>query len=483
MTTRPNIVLILADDLGWTDLSGGRTCLGRGSDYYRTPNIDALAAAGVAFDNAYTTGPNCLPTRAALWSGRCAARTGCYTVPPSNRGQEQARQLDAAPTNSALAASYVTIAEAVRAAGYVTAYFGKWHLGDDPTLGPVAQGFASNAGGSWAGSVASHFANAAGGWPLPGLPANGVAGQFLADRLTDEAVAFLGQPRAEPFFAAVSHFSPHVPVQAPAADIAAFDGVPKGVRHRDQVYAAMLKNLDDNVGRVVAALESTDDPRNPGHKLIENTVVVFLSDNGGVGGYDGVAPDITHQYPLRGGKGMLYEGGIRVPLIVRWDGVVTAGRVESEPVTSLDLYPTLAGIAGATLRTVPLELDGDDIRMMLLGGAIAPRSLFWHFPCYLEADAAAGTWRTTPVSVVRNDNWKLLFFHETRRIELYDLAADLGETTNVAGSNFGLASSLCTALRDWLRDTGAALPRIKGTATEVPYPAAFTTTETPMGVR
>ena len=477
----PNIVLILADDLGWADLSGGATSRGNGSDYYRTPNLDALAAAGVAFDSAYAAGPNCLPTRAALWSGVCAARTGCYTVPPSNRGLEQHRKLDAAPTTSALAGSHVTLAETLRAAGYATGYFGKWHLGDDPASGPQSQGFDRNAGGSWAGMVSTHFADAAGGWPIPGLPPNGRAGQFLADRLTDEAIAWTGAQQG-PFFAAVCHFSPHVPTQAPAADIAAFDGVPLGVRHRNQVYAAMLKNLDDNVGRLVAHMAATDDPRAFGAKLIANTVVVFMSDNGGVGGYTDAGPpgsgmaNITDQAPLRGGKGMLYEGGLRVPLIVRWDGVLTPGTVDSSTlVTTLDLYPTLAAVAGAT----PTGLDGVDI----LQQPPVQRYLYWHFPCYLEADAAAGTWRTTPVSVIRSGRWKLHYRYETRKLELYDLDADIGEAHDVAGNHFGTAAQLCSKLREWLVSTGAALPRVKGTLAQVPYPAAYSVTTTQRGTR
>lgn len=481
---KPNIVLIVADDMGWTDVSTGKTNLGNPSDYYQTPNIDRLASLGKSFDNAYSCGPNCVPTRATLWSGQYTPKTGIYTVPPSNRGNSVFRKLDAAPTISEMQSSVVTIAESLTPQGYNSGYFGKWHLGNDPNRGPLPQGFSVNHGGNITGSLVSHFALSDGSFTsLPGLGPNGKPYQFMADRLTDEAISFIDNSTSA-FFAAVMHYSPHSPIQAPVEDMTYFNDIPKGVRHKNQIYAAMLKNLDMNIGRIIFNLESTDDPRWPGHKLIENTVVIFISDNGGVGGYadagvNGVV-DYTHQYPLKGGKGMLYEGGIRVPMIIRWDGVISPNTVDSTPVITLDLYPTIAKIAGATL----LEgLDGLDLRPLFSDNSLGRQELFWHFPCYLEADVVNGTWRTTPVSVIRKGNWKLFFFYENRKIELYHLGTDIGENTNIAGHNFALVSSMITSLKDWLVETGAKMPLEKGTTKEVPYPSVLTVKETPAIVK
>jgi arylsulfatase A-like enzyme len=476
---KPRIVFVLVDDLGWTDLSTGRTSKGNGSDYYRTPNIDALAARGMSFDNAYACGPNCAPTRAALLTGLHPARTGVYTVlswPPARN-----RRLDPAPNRSFLLHSAWTIAETVRTVGYATGHFGKWHLGDDPDIGPRAQGFDHNAGGTGFGTVSGgssgHFARSDGSWDLPGLPANGMPYQFIAERLTDEAIAWMDANKHRPFLCWLSHFSVHTPIQAPAADVAAFDGVPPGHFHHDQVYAGMLKNLDDNVGRVVRFLEETEDPARPGSKLIDNTVVVFTSDNGGVGGYASAgvvgARDITHQFPLRSGKGSLYEGGIRVPLIVRWDGRVPAGALNSSPVQSIDFHPTLARMAGALLSDEP-QFDGVDLGPVLRGSTVdlARAGSFWHFPAYASASPILGTWIETPASAVRRGQWKLRFAYETRAWELYDLANDPGESIDRAGERPDLVRVLGNELRAWLIATAAELPRERSSGIPVPLPGA-----------
>lgn len=452
---QPNVVLIVADDLGATDLSG------TGSDYHRTPNLDAISRYSLAATRAYAC-PNCVPARAALWSGRRSPGTGVYTVPPPNRGQEQFRQLLAPPTRATLDPSIVTLAQVLQAAGYTTGNFGKWHLGDGVD-GPSFRGFGVNKGGRMTGTLPSHFADANGAFPyLPGLPANGKPHQFMADRLTDEAIDFVNA-QTGPFFAAVMHYSPHSPIEAPAADIAAFDNVPIGVHHRNKTYAAMLKNLDDNVGRLVCHLALTDDPRRPGRPLIENTVVIFTSDNGPV-------LDYSSAFPLRGGKGTLYEGGLRVPLFVLWYQHLEAGSTITAPVQASDLFPTIAAIAGAG-EFLPPNLDGVDI----LSPAVETRGpLFWHFPAYLEDDPVAGTWRTTPVSMIRKGAWKLLFYYETRSFELYDIEADVGELTNVADQNPEAVVDLCNDLRAWLIASGAAMPMDKVTGEPIGYPVVPT---------
>lgn len=469
---RPHVVLILADDLGWTDLSTGRTNGGNGSPYHRTPNLDQLAAAGTCFTDAYSNGPNCAPTRAALWSGQWAARTGVYTVGGGNRGRAAFRQLDAADNRVTLAPETVTLAEVMRSAGYATAHFGKWHLGNQQKdASPTDQGFDHQVGGNQRGGVGSmgHFAGEDGSLPLPGMTANGKAGQFVADRLTDEAISWLGDVRDAPAFCCISHYSVHTPIQAPASDLDATPAAPPGSRHRHRRYAAMMKNLDDNVGRVMDFLATTDDPLRAGQKMLANTIVVFTSDNGGLGGYAkagvGGGQEITEQSPLRSGKGSLHEGGVRVPFVVRWDARVAAGGVDATPLQLFDLYPTLARIAGAELPAGQ-RVDGADLspRWLSPDAPVASRPLFWHFPGYLQANSKQGTWRTTPVSVVRDGDLKAMFWFETRTWTLYDLAADINEARDRAADRPGDLRRLASKLRGWLDRTGAPMPRAKGGA-------------------
>ena len=473
---RPNIVIILADDLGWTDLSTGRTNGNHGSPYYRTPNLDALAAAGTCFPNAYSNGPNCAPTRAALWSGKWAARTGIYTVANGNRGKAEHRELAAAPNKTTLSPSFVTMAETLQSAGYTTAHFGKWHLGNaKDQASPTEQGFDHQAGGDHRGGVGRirNFADDQGAFAIPGLPANGKPKQFMADRLTDDAIAWMSAAK-EPIFCCLSHYSVHTPIEAPPADLAATPEAAEGSRHRNRRYAAMLKNLDDNCGRVMKFLSETDDPMRAGHKLMENTLIIFTSDNGGLGGYRkagiGGGSEVTNQLPLRSGKGSLFEGGTRVPFIVRWDGQVKAGGLDATSLQSFDLYPTLASITGAALPA-DLQLDGLDLsgRFKMDPEVVADRALYWHFPGYLQASSKLGTWRTTPAASMRRLDIKVVFWFEDRTWSLFDLATDISEANNLADSRPDLLRPLALELREWLRATKAPMPReIGGGAVALP---------------
>jgi len=465
----PHIVLILADDLGWTDLSTGRTNGGHGSPYHRTPHLDALAEAGTCFPRAYSNGPNCAPTRAALWSGQHAARTGIYTVGAGNRGQAKFRKLDAAPNTRVLTPGTMTLAETVGVAGYTTGHFGKWHLGNaEDGADPLGQGFDHAVGGDLRGGVGRirNFADENGAFAFPGLEANGQARQFMADRLTDEAIAWMGGAQ-QPVFCCISHYSVHTPIEAPASDLAETPEAEPGLRHRNRRYAAMLKNLDDNVGRVIEFLSEHEDPVRPGQRMLANTLILFTSDNGGLGGYHDAGikggQEITNQLPLRSGKGSLHEGGIRVPFIARWDGRVPAGATDPTPLQSLDLYPTLAALAGAALPD-DQPVDGADlsVRFRAQPGAVAERALFWHFPGYLQANGRRGTWRTTPGSVVQRGDLKAIFWFETRRWSLYDLAADLNEAADLADERPEALRALAGELREWLRATDAPMPRQPG---------------------
>jgi arylsulfatase A-like enzyme len=437
--SKPNIVFILADDLGWTDLG----CCG--SRYYETPNIDGLAAQGMRFTSGYTCGPNCAPTRAALMSGQYGPRTGIYTVGSIERFNWRSRPLRPVDNVEVLALEKVTIAEALQAAGYVTGHFGKWHLGSRGQ-GPQGQGFDVNVGGNLAGSPASYFSP----YRNKNLT-DGPAGEYLTDRLTEEAVRFIRANRDRSFFLYLPHYAVHTPLQGKKDLVGRFQAKPPTEGHRNPTYAAMIASVDESVGRVLAVLDEL--------KLADRTLVIFASDNGGVGGYarEGIrAGDITDNTPLRGGKGMLYEGGIRVPYIFRWPGHIAPHAVCDEPINSVDLYPTLLELAQAP-RPQNHALDGTSYLSLLTGAVPAQRPpLFWHFPGYLGA--GGGTWRTTPAGAIRDGDWKLLEFFEDGRLELYNLKDDPGERTNLAAELPDKVSQLHARLLAWRQEVNAPMP-------------------------
>ncbi len=430
---KPNVVFILADDLGWTDLG----C--QGSRYYETPNIDRLAAQGVRFTSGYTGGPNCQPTRAALMSGQYSPRTGVYTVGSIDRFDWKSRPLRPVDNVEKLPLEVVTLGQAMKRAGYKTALFGKWHLGQDPQHHPLARGFDEAVT-----SMGRHFDFAT--QPKVEYP----KGTYLADYLTDRAVDFLTRHKGEPFFLCLHHFAVHAPLQGKPELIEKFQPKPAAGGHKNPTYAAMIASLDESVGRVLKALDEL--------KLAENTLVVFTSDNGGVGGYarEGIeARDITDNAPLRSGKGSLYEGGVRVPYIFRWPGKIKPGTTSDEPITSVDLYPTLLELTGA--KPGPGQvLDGVSYLPTLTGGKRDRGPLFWHFPGYLGS--GGGTWRTTPAGSVRAGDWKLIEFFEGGRLELYNLKDDLGEKANLAAKMPEKAKELHAKLVEWRKQVGAKMP-------------------------
>jgi len=432
---KPNIVFILADDLGWKDVGF------MGSTYYETPHIDGLAGQGVVFTNAYTNGPNCAPTRASLMSGQYTPRHGVLTVGSSERGRARLRKLIPVANRTTLDASIVTLAEALKPAGYVSASMGKWHLGNDPDLGPVAQGFDVNVAGYEAGHPRSYFSP----YRNPTLT-NGPDGEYLTDRLTDEALKFIETHRDRPFFLYLPHYAVHTPLQAKRALIEKYRRKPPDQRQNNPTYAAMVESLDQGVGRIMEKLDELD--------LTRKTVVVFFSDNGGVKG-------ITSMAPLRGGKGMLYEGGIRVPLVVRWPGVVEAGRTCDEPVIGVDFYPTLLALAGAEAPEGQC-LDGQSLLPLLGGtGGLSPRSLFWHFPAYLQGKAEGARdeyFRTRPAGAVRQGRWKLIEYFEDVQLELYDLGNDIGETRNLADKLPEKTKGLHRIMTAWRESVHAPMP-------------------------
>ncbi|MHC4744924.1 MAG: sulfatase [Planctomycetota bacterium] len=447
--TKPNIIFIMIDDMGWRDVGF------MGSTYYETPNIDKLAGEGMIFTNAYANAANCAPTRASFLTGQYTPRHGVYTVGNSARGSSSDRRLIPTANDTTLDSHHITIAEVLSPAGYVSASMGKWHMGTDPELGPIGQGFDVNVGGFSAGSPPGGYFSP---YKNPELP-SGPTGEYLTDRLTDEALTFIESNKDKPFFLYMTHYAVHTPIQAKDDLTAKYQDKPPSNGQDNPKYAAMIDSVDEGIGRMRAKLEEL--------RLLDNTVIFFFSDNGGYAG-------ATSNQPLRGFKGTFYEGGIREPMFVRWPGVVKAGTNCETPVISTDFFPTMLEIAGAE-RPQGKILDGESIVPLLKGGQSLGRdAIFWHFPAYLQGSVSGARdskFRTRPVGVVRKGKWKLMQFFEewvldggrdaidtNNAIELYDLENDMSETTNLAGSNKAKRDELLDLLTDWQKEVNAPIP-------------------------
>ncbi len=422
----PNIVFFLIDDLGWRDLGF------MGSRYYETPRIDRLAMEGLVFSNAYANAPNCAPSRACLMSGLYTPRHGVYTVGSPARGKAKHRKLVPTQNRTDLDGNFVTIAELLQQQGYATAHVGKWHLGDDPTT----QGFDVNIGGNKSGSPrGGYFAP----YKNPQLP-NGPKGEHLTARLTDEAIDFVRKNRETPFFLHLAHYAVHTPIQAVEERTEKYRNKSGDGHHNNPKYAAMVESVDISVGRILDVLDELD--------LRDNTLVVFFSDNGGHG-------NVTGMHPLRGAKGMLYEGGIRVPMIMAWPGRIRGGSCET-PVLGIDLFQTFAELGGAK----PERADGVSLTPLLDGEELPARSLHWHFPAYLQATKRSkNPWRTTPAAAIRQGDWKLIEFFEDGRLELYDLGSDIGETRNLAEQHPDRVAAMHDQMKAWRESVAAPVPR------------------------
>lgn len=431
-----NIVLFYVDDLGWKDVGF------MGSTYYETPNIDKLAGEGMIFTDAYANAPNCAPSRASLMSGQYTPRHGVYTVASSARGKSATRKIIPTPNKKTLDLHKKTIAERLQAAGYETISIGKWHLGQPPVGGPQQHGFDANIGGSKAGHPKSYFTP----YKNEFLP-DGPTGEHLTDRLASEAISFIEKKRSRPFFLYLPWFAVHSPIRGKADLIKKYAAKKTHGDQSNPTYAAMIESLDQNIGRILAALDSL--------KLAENTVVIFHSDNGGM-------RSVTSMAPLRGGKGMLYEGGIRVPLAVRWPGKINAGSRSSEPVIGMDIYPTILRLAG--LEAAPgYQVDGKDLSSLLLNEktSLSRNAIFWHFPAYLQGRAKGARdplFRTRPGAAVRMGDWKLIEYFEDGERELYNLKDDISEKNNIAHTHPERADKLHQAMVEWRKLTNAPVP-------------------------
>lgn len=445
----PNFLILLVDDLGWTDLG----CFG--SDYYETPHIDQLASEGIRFTHGYAACTVCSPTRAALMTGMYPGRTNVTDwIPGHQRPRAKLRPPD---WTMKLEHRHTSLAEALGAAGYRTAHVGKWHLMPryEPDVmmdfAPERHGFERNIGGNEWGAPGSYFHpyERADRNRVSPLPEGGQEGDYLTDRLTDEALQILGDFRDEPFLLYFPYYTVHTPIQAKPDDQARFEPLSDPEkRHRNPAYAGMLAALDRSVGRLRARLDELG--------IAERTVIVFTGDNGGLDrrGPDGRMGNPTENDPLRAGKGSAYEGGVRTPTIYYWPGVTPSGAVSDTPVITVDIYPTVLEIAG---------VDGDPSHNQRVDGAslaallrnpdsgLSRDTLYWHYPHYHNGGA-------TPYSAMRDGDLRLVHFYENDRVELYDLSEDVGEERDLAGTMPEKAQELLDQLNAWRAEVGAQPP-------------------------
>jgi arylsulfatase A-like enzyme len=433
----PNFVLIFADDLGWKDVGY------QGSDFMETLNIDRLAKEGMVFTAGYAAAGNCAPSRACLLSGNYTPRHGVYAVGSTDRGPENEKRLVPIPNTVGLAKENITMAEALKAAGYATGIFGKWHLDGPGGAEPGEQGF-------------DVVFQSAGGWRKN--EAENPKGIYS---LTKAACEFMEKNKNRPFFLYLPHYAIHAAFQARAATLKKFQAKRPGQQHHDARYAACTCDLDDGVGILLQKLVDLG--------LEKNTLVVFTSDNGGT--------QQSSQEPLRGSKGSYYEGGIREPFIVRWPGVTQPGSRCDVPVINVDLFPTFLAAAGATVPAGKV-LDGENLLPLLKGeGTLQRQSIYWHFPGYLNQPVIRGRdldvrtgFRSRPVSVIHKGDWKLHLYHEewqldggrerlttNHAVELYNLKDDIGERNDLANVNTTTRDELLGNLLQWMKSVDAKM--------------------------
>ncbi|MCR9013920.1 sulfatase [Aquiflexum gelatinilyticum] len=443
-----NILLIHVDDLGWTDIGV------LGSDFYETPNIDRLAAEGVLFSNSYAAAAICSPTRAALLTGKYPARTGITDwirakfqggsgmALPSDYEENEGKEWKIPKNQGFLVHEEITLAERLLPYGYTNLHVGKWHLGEEGYY-PEDQGFHLNVGGNDLGQPPSYFD--------PYLPERPIqyyefknlpprkTGEFLMDREGDEVVAFIQKQMDKKFFIHWAPYAVHTPIMGKADLIEKYKRKQKG-NQGNSVYAALVESLDQNIGKVIEELERLG--------LTRKTMVIFTSDNGGLIG--NTSEPITNNFPLRSQKGYPYEGGIRVPTIVRWPGKIAPGQVRNTPIISIDWIPTIMEYVGE--KTTEGTLDGKSLVDVFQNPEhTIPRDLFWHFPHYRGSDVV-------PYAIVRSGDFKLIHYFDGSEAELFDLKKDPKESQNLINSDPKIAEELIGKLNTWFAETNARLP-------------------------
>lgn len=422
---RPNILFVLMDDLGWSDLGP------YGNKFIDTPNLDRFARESARFTDAYAACPVCSPTRASIMTGKYPARLHLTDWIPGRKPFPTSK-LIRPEFELSLPAADKTIAEILGPAGYRTAAIGKWHLGGDGHL-PTDRGFGTNIAGNDSGHPPAYF----GPMELPNLSLP--KGESLTARLTEEAIRFISAKDPKPFFLYLAHYTVHTPLQAPAETIAKYKS--RDIGDFNATYCAMVESADDSMGQILKALDDNG--------LAKKTIVIFFSDNGAVRYQGRSAQPISNNAPLRAGKGHLFEGGIREPLMIRWPGVSRAGSVVKEPVSSIDFLPTLCQAAGVALGPV----DGVSFEPVLRGDKLAPRPLFWHYPHYSDQGGSPG-------GAIREGEWKLIEFYEDGRLELFHLTTDPGERVNLVNKEPARAKRMHGLLSSWRKQVNAAMPQM-----------------------
>lgn len=431
--SKPNIVFFLADDLGWTGLHSF------GSDFYETPHLDRLASKGVSFTDAYAACTVCSPTRASIMTGMYPAR---LRLTDFISGQNRPFAKMTIPNwTMGLDKKYTTIAEALRDEGYKTIQIGKWHL-DFPNQedqGPTAHGF----------DVAHDKPQGTRGYYISdqSVKSLGLKSNYTTDYLTDKAIEEIDRAQDEPFFLYFAYNVPHTPIQGRDDYVKYFqEKVDTEKIHQNPIYAAMVKSLDTSVGRVVDSLKKNG--------LLKNTLIVFTSDNGGLTQRYGQHDNFTENLPLKRGKGSAYEGGVRVPAIASWPGVIPEGVKSDTPIITMDYYPTFLEAAGVAENLVQNEtLDGKSLISVFNNPRQSiRRNLFWHYPHYHAGGDG-------PYSAIRSGNWRLVEFHESGQVELYHLIKDPGETFNKSGINLKTRAQLRNRLNRWRESVAAQMPK------------------------
>ena len=433
----PNIILITVDDLGWKDLGF------MGSKYYETPFLDKLASQSMVFTNAYAGAANCAPSRASLMSGLNTPKHGIYTVGSSQRGETKTRKLIPVKNKKYLHDSIYTLPEMLKSAGYKTAHFGKWHIGENPKT----QGIDYNIGGSKRGNPGRN------GYFSPyniDFIENKKSDEYLTDRLTSEAINFIKKNYTSPFFINLAFYSVHTPLQGKENLIQKYN-LKQGVNGQENsIYGSMVSSVDENIGRILNIIDES--------KLTENTLIIFTSDNGGIRA-------ISNQYPLRAGKGSYYEGGIRVPFFMRWPNKIAAGINKKTNVSHLDIYSTLQEIVNPKVQAK--NLDGVSLKSQFKSPSLLERDIFCHFPIYLEAynktkdRGRDPLFRTRPGSVIISGKWKLHHYFEDDGTELYNLETDIGESDDLSDKEPKIVERLKHSLENWRLREKAFIPKEK----------------------
>ncbi|WP_303317219.1 sulfatase [Flavivirga abyssicola] len=438
---KPNVILFVVDDLGWTDLSSF------GSDLYQTPNVDKLVANGVKFTNAYASCTVCSPSRSSIMTGKYPARINCTDWIAGH--QKPFAKMKVPDWTKQVNLDEITLAEALKNEGYNTIHLGKWHLGEEDKYWPENQGFDINIGG-WAKGAPQKRKESNGYFSPYGNPRlkDGTENEYLTERLASEAVQYLESNRDSdsPFFMNFWFYNVHTPLQAKQEKIDKYKAqITEITNHKNATYAAMVEHMDDAVGNIISKLKELD--------ILDNTLIIFTSDNGGLIGNYGSREQVTSNFPLRSGKGDMYEGGVRVPFIVQWPNKILKGKTVDIPLISPDIYPTILGLTETMGNTAHNKnMDGVDFSKVLMAEDKLDRaSIFWHYPHYHLEGAK-------PYSAIRKGHWKLIETFENDGLELYNLKEDIGETKDLVLDNPKKVAELMKDLNAWRTKVNAQIP-------------------------